>query len=145
MNVNDTSRRVLSAIGFAAVFVVGGLWLKFGTAVIALGALIIFVLFAMAMFRNTLKLVALTVLLWGAASLLIDLPTPYQVAMRAVDYIPSEFIPQKRQQTENTMGGQVGSLVKDLEALKAACDRGLMTPDECAAARKKLVDQRLPP
>jgi hypothetical protein len=145
VSMNETSQRVLSAVAFAAVFTAGGLLLKFGTATVALGALIIFVFFAMAMFRNTIKLIALTVLIWGAASLLIKLPTPHQVALTVVDYLPNEFMPQKRQPIENTTDGQVTSLVRDLEALKAACERGLLTPDECSAGRRKLVDQRLTP
>src|SRR6266404_8434328 len=91
VSMNETSQRVLSAIAFAAVFTAGGLLLKFGAATIALGALIVFVLFAMAMFRNTIKLIALTVLMWGAASLLINLPTPYQVAMIRIPTKPAGY------------------------------------------------------
>lgn len=139
--MHETPQRMLVAAGFAAIFVVGGLLLKFETASIGLGAVIIFVLFSMAMFRDTIKLFSLVVLFWGVASLLINLPGPYQVAKTAIGYIPREFVPPK-QSLENERSN---TLVQDLEELKAACDRGLLTADECATGRTKLLDKRLPP
>jgi hypothetical protein len=138
--MNEASQRMLVAAGFAAIFVAGGLLLKFETASIGLGAVIIFVLFSMAMFRDTIKLFSLVVLFWGVASLLINLPGPYQVAKTAMGYIPKEIVPP-RQSLENERGS---TLVQDLEELKVACDRGLLTVDECATGRSKLLDKRLP-
>jgi hypothetical protein len=55
-------------------------------------------------------------------------------------YIPKEIVPP-RQSIENERSS---TLVQDLEELKAACDRGLLTADECATGRSKLLDKRLP-
>ena len=131
-------RAIISA-GFAIAAYVGLDFLGFGLAINLFCAAVAFVLMFTPI-RGIIQALCLIACIWGVGVVVVNLPTPRQLADRFGDRLSLERLTGQPAAPEST-----SSLVKELEELKQACDRGLLTADECAAARKKLVDKRLAP
>jgi hypothetical protein len=131
-------RTIISA-GFAIGSFFGLDFLGFGVAINLFCAAVAFVLMFTPI-RGIIQALCMIAVIWGAGVVAVNLPTPRQLADRYGDRLSLERVTGQPAAPEST-----GVLVKELEELKQACDRGLLTAEECAAARKKLVDKRLAP
>jgi hypothetical protein len=138
----ESSHRILRAIGFGAATVVGLHFAGFQPVAVMSIAFVIGVLFLLNVMTYWASTVAALALIWGGLVAAGIAPGAVPLEKQTLAMLGSlKFNSSGSPLAQAAPAATNETLAQKLADLKEACDKGLLSKDECEASRAKIVGE----